>query len=66
MSGWKCYQNVMLPDCKPHEEPDITVFDEKNCGKSNGKKFCLQNIHRIGIVQEKQDGIDALRTILLT
>lgn len=27
--SWKFYKNAMLPSCKPHEEADISVFDNK-------------------------------------
>ncbi|MDG4515442.1 hypothetical protein [Streptococcus suis] len=38
MGGWKYYQNAMLPECKPHEEVDISVFDDKKLWQKQWKK----------------------------
>ncbi len=32
-NSWKLYKNAMLPSCKPHEEADISVFENKNLWK---------------------------------
>lgn len=40
--GWKYYNHAMLPDCPPHEQPDIEIFNDKNVWKRREKVFLIR------------------------
>ena len=38
MSTWKYYNKALIPNCAPHEEPDIEELKDKKIWNQNGKK----------------------------